>query len=163
MRFIQLCTFVFIVLVAVSCSDKCENYEYDCAGINSAQLRIVRASDGRDLFFGANRIYDRSRLQFYTLKGQDTSFFANTDTTLFANRFYYTNRVTAQDSTIIISFAPQTETVYMRLSDGDVDTLSLSYQNSKQPCCGTLTSIARLSVNNRYGDVSPTLLVVIKK
>lgn len=43
--------------------------------VHDADLRIVSVSDGRDLVFGQNSIYDKGKIKFYSIKGRDTTFF----------------------------------------------------------------------------------------
>ena len=49
----------------VSCKDN-ENYR--------EILRIVSARDGSDLIFGGNRLYQREKIRFFSVKGRDHTF-----------------------------------------------------------------------------------------
>jgi len=60
-------------LILSSC-DPCNNL--DCITDNHfGQFRIVNKVDGKDLVFGPNQIYDKSKIKFYILNGNDTTFF----------------------------------------------------------------------------------------
>lgn len=62
--------FLGVVLSACECGYlDCFENNYD------GHFRIVKASDGTDLVFGASKIYDKRKIRFYTLKGVDTIFF----------------------------------------------------------------------------------------
>jgi hypothetical protein len=128
-----ICTLFFI-----SC-DPCRNLE--CAtSVYSAQFRIVRKTDGKDLVFGPNAIYDKSAIKFYTLRGADTLFFEYT-TRKFSGNGY--------DSIIYVNFFPETNTpVYMKLNAADTDTLSITYNSFGTRCCGTITEITKFRYNN---------------
>ena len=124
-------------LVFVSC-DPCSNL--DCLSSNYyGQFRIIKASDGTDLVFGASRIYEKSKIKFYSLKGTDTTFF-DYQPIKFPNTGY--------DSILQINFYPQVEDAFMRLSNGDIDTLRISYKTYDTKCCGTITQITNFRLNN---------------
>lgn len=112
----------------------------DCVSSNYyGQFRIISAIDGKDLLFGPAKIYDKNQIKFYSLKGRDTTFF-DYQTIKFPNIGY--------DSILNVNFYPKADTAYMRLSNGDIDTMKISYQTSGSRCCGTITKIT----NFRYND-----------
>jgi hypothetical protein len=41
-----------------------------------------------------------------------------------------------------------TTIAYMRLSNGDIDTLNISYKTIDTKCCGTITEITNFRFNN---------------
>jgi non-ribosomal peptide synthetase component E (peptide arylation enzyme) len=107
-----------------------------------AGLRIVSASDGRDLVFGQNSVYDRSKIAFYTLSGSDT--------TLFEFKAEKANSA-EHDSVLIVNFFPAAETAYMRLSNGDIDTLKLAFRTHKKTsCCNASSELNTITYNNAY-------------
>lgn len=133
----------FIILLATiatlltSC-DPCSNL--DCATDNYyGQFRIVNATTRNDLVFGANRVYDKNQIKFYSLKGPDTTFFDH-QTIKFGGAGY--------DSILHVRFYPQTDVAYMRLSNSDIDTLNISYKTTQTKCCGTITEITNFRYNN---------------
>ena len=126
-----------IVILLSSCNP-CNNL--DCAASNyDGQFRIVSASNGNDLVFGPNRVYERNQIKFYFLKGADTTFLA-------CNAIKFGG--TGYDSILYVRFYPQTDVAYMRLSNGDVDTLHISYKTTQTKCCGTITKITNFRYNN---------------
>lgn len=122
------------------CSCTCASL--DCASdIYSLQFDIVRAVDSADLVFGRQRIYDKNQFLFYALKGTDTIFYELTS---------YGNRLNApEDSVLSVRFFPMTDTAYMRLSNGDIDTLAMRFETRKTKCCGTITEITNFRLNDK--------------
>lgn len=128
---------IFIGLLYYSC-DPCRYL--DCASDNYyGQFRIISAIDGKDLVFGPNKIYDKTQIKFYSLKSTDTVFFEY-QTIKFPDLEY--------DSILYVRFLPNTETSFMRLSNGDIDTLLLSYKTTHSRCCGSVTTIKNFRLNN---------------
>lgn len=128
---------VMLATAFYSC-DPCRNL--DCVSDRyEGQFRITSATTGTDLLFGPNRVYDRNQVRFYALKGTDTTYFTQQ-----AVRF----GGTAYDSILQVRFYPQTDVAYLRLSNGDIDTLAISYKTTPTRCCGTITEITRFRYNN---------------
>jgi len=112
----------------------------DCASSNFyGQFRIVSASSGNDLVFGPNRIYDKTEIKFYSLKGSDTTFF-NYQTIRFPGTGY--------DSILYVFFSPKPEIAYMKLNNADIDTFQIYSESIKSKCCGTITNITNFRLNN---------------
>ena len=131
-----LLTFVSVIIF-YSC-DPCRNL--DCISSDYyGQFRIVKATDATDLVFGPGRMYDKSKIKFYSLSGADTTFF-QFQPVKSPNIGY--------DSVLEVNFYPQVEMAYMRLSNGDIDTLKISYKTTESRCCGTITEITNFRVNN---------------
>jgi hypothetical protein len=138
MRHIKAFAFTIILgLVLYSC-DPCKNL--DCLSDNYyGQFRIVNATDGKDLVFGPTKIYDKNQIKFYSINGADTTFF-DYQPIKFPNTGY--------DSILYVRFFPKADIAYMRLSNGDVDTLNISYNTFNTKCCGTITEITNFRFNN---------------
>lgn len=152
MRFLSFVLISLIVVTAFISCDPCAGKYYECPSFSGgASLRIVWASDGKDLVFGPNRVYDRSQFKFYTLKGTDTAFL----------NYQIFNLPT--DSLIGVAFSPQTETVYMRLGNGDVDTLSFAYQTMSSKCCGTNIVFSKITVNNVSQPATQNPILEVRK
>ena len=154
----KLLKYLLLVIIAFSFSfcNRKDNSIFNCDECFSyagATVRIVRASDGKDLVFGPNRTYNRNNFKFYTLKGMDTTFFDY-------QAFYPTSGTS--DSAIGVTFIPGTATAYLRLSDGDIDTLSISYQFF-EACCGTISNISSVKVNNTTDVQGANPLIVLRK
>ena len=145
MRHIKYSAFVILLGLLFHSCDPCNNL--DCLSDSYyGQFRIIRATDSGDLVFGPNKIYDKNQIRFYSLKGTDTTFF-DYQTIKFPNMGY--------DSILYIRFFPKADVAYMRLSNGDIDTLNLSYNTFNTKCCGTITEITNFRFNNSV-DISGT-------
>lgn len=134
--------FLFIIIATIatlfSSCDPCNNL--DCVSSNyDGQFRIVSAGNGNDLVFGSNRVYDRNQIRFYSLKGTDTTFLEYT-TIKFGGTGY--------DSILHVRFYHQTDVAFMQLSNGDIDTLNISYKTTQTKCCGTIKEITNFRYNN---------------
>jgi hypothetical protein len=136
-RHLPLLILPFIGFLFYSC-DPCKNL--DCAADNYyGQFRIVRATDGEDLVFGPAKVYDKNQIQFYSIKGTDTTLY-DYKSIKFPGKDY--------DSILYVRFFPKADTAYLRLSNGDVDTLNISYNTFHTKCCGTITEITDFRLNN---------------
>jgi hypothetical protein len=139
-------------LVFYSC-DPCNNL--DCLSDNyNGQFRIVSAANGKYLVFGPDKIYNKEQIKFYSLRGADTTLFG-----------YQTIRFpgTGYDSILHVSFFPKADTAYMLLSNGDVDTLMISYRTFDTKCCGIITEIENFRFNNAVNIPGDTGTQEIKK
>ena len=116
--------------------DRCHNL--DCPSNYHGQFRIVSAMDGKDLVFGPNKIYDKDQIKFYSVKGADTTYFGFSSIKVW-------NIV---DSVLFVRFYPINEIAYMRLSNGDVDTITISYNTFETKCCGVTHKISNFRFNN---------------
>lgn len=118
------------------------------------QFRIISQSDNKDLVFGPNKIYDISQIRFYSLNGTDTTFFQTK--TIYAPG-------TGYDSILSVNFFPASPNAYMRLSNGDVDTLNLAFHSINSKCCGTVTDINNFRLNNKIDMGNNSTTREIKK
>jgi hypothetical protein len=107
----------------------------------SFQFDIVRATDSADLVFGRHRVFDKSDFRFYSLKGADTTFYEL--------RHYGYGLNAPEDSILSVWFYPETDTVFMRFSSTDIDTLVMSFETRKTKCCGTITEITNFRLNDK--------------
>src|SRR5690348_13371646 len=99
MRSFILLAFTVITAAFLTSCDPCRNL--DCLTSNyDGQFRIVSVSNGNDLVFGPNRVYDKNQIRFYTLTGTDTTFF-NYQTIRFPGAGY--------DSVLQVHFFPKTD------------------------------------------------------
>lgn len=131
--------FAFILALTIISCDPCDNL--DCISDNHfGQFHIVSKTDGKDLVFGPNAIYDPSKIKFYSLNGTDTTFFQYTPIKFPGNGY---------DSILYVRFYPETSTpAYMKLDNLDTDTLAITYNTFKTKCCGTITEITKFRYNN---------------
>jgi hypothetical protein len=129
----------FIILLCLTACDPCRNL--DCVTDDyDGQFRIVSATDGTELLFGTQKLYTADSIQFYTLQRGDTTFL---------NGHAELLRSTGYDSILRVRFFPKADTAYMRLSNGDVDTLQLEYATRDTRCCGTITELTNIRYNKK--------------
>ncbi|MEJ7823048.1 MAG: hypothetical protein WKF85_12045 [Chitinophagaceae bacterium] len=130
---IAACILLSGMPIFISCKKYC-----DQPPRNYGDFRIVSRMDGKDLVFGANKVYDKNRFKFYFLKGQDTTFLIYTPVK---------SSGIGYDSLVGVDLSWDPETAYMRLSDGDVDTFNITYQRQSSRC-GNYTTITSFRYNN---------------
>jgi hypothetical protein len=137
MRHFKLALLAILSVVLFHSCDRCHNL--DCPPGYHGQFRIVSAVDGKDLLFGPNKIYDRDQIKFYSVNGADTTYFGY-------QSIKWPN--IGPDSVLLVRFFPKNEIAYMRLSNGDVDTLTISYNTLETDCCGITATISNFRFNN---------------
>jgi hypothetical protein len=106
----------------------------------------IKSADGKNLLFGPDKRYDESSMSFYSLEGADTTYLESD-----ATRFPGTMVV---DSVFFARFDQLPDTAYMRFSDGDVDTLALTYLgHGGGRCCAPTTDLINIRLNGKtdYG------------
>ena len=118
----------------VSCKDN-ENYR--------EILRIVSARDGSHLVFGGNRLYQREKIRFFSVKGRDTTFLEQRALRLTDN---------APDSALLVNFSSKADTAFMQLTPADIDTLLVAYSERNVRCC-----VFNVVSSLRYNNSSDTL------
>jgi hypothetical protein len=134
----QVIILMAIFTTSLVACDPCKNL--DCKYSNYfGQFRIISKTDNKDLIFGPNKVYNKEQIRFYTIIGTDTTFFETMATYQPGSGF---------DSILAVNFFPAASIAYMRLSNGDVDTLILTYQSTPSKCCGTITEINNFKLNN---------------
>ena len=148
--------FLFILVTALttllSSCDQCGKVgcaSEDFTDLNYRRFSIVDASTRKDLVFGPNPVYDMNLIKFYSLKGLDTTFFG-------CEPIRYPGG--SDDSVLNVHFYPKTDVAYMRLSNGDIDTLNIFYGTIDVRCCGMRTTISKFRYNNAVdipGDLGP--------
>lgn len=128
-----------IVAFELCSCDPCNNL--DCAASNySGQFRIIKNSDSSDLVFGSKKLYDKDQIKFYSINN-------NNDTNYFDYKPVRFGGV-GYDSILYVFLYPQTlSSVYLKLSDTDTDTLTMTFQSFKTKCCGKITEIDKLFYN----------------
>jgi hypothetical protein len=131
--------FAFLFALTLNSCDPCGIL--DCISDNHfGQFRIVSKTDGKDLVFGPNAIYDQTKIKFYSLNGADTTFFQYAPAKFPGSGY---------DSILYVRFFPETTTpAYIKLNNLDTDTLTITYNTFKTKCCGTITEITKFRFNN---------------
>jgi len=122
----------------------------------SSRLRIVDKTNGQDLVFGPTKIYDPNFIEFYSLNGADT---------IFHHYGPGPNPNPSEDSLLFVNFDfRKNETVFVRLSNTDIDTLSLTYQIiDASPCCEDYTMVRSISVGNNILEETAGGIVLLQK
>lgn len=109
---------------------------------NAVNARLIDLTTGKDLFFGDSARFRNEQPVFYSLIGTDS-------VTHSVNRQEY--NASNADSVLTIQFdARSLTTVYVKLPDGDIDTLSISYPLSEgSACCDPYSTVAPLQYNRQ--------------
>jgi hypothetical protein len=146
----------WVYLISLFCFLSCDPCRsLDCASSNYyGQFRIVSSTTNKDLVFGPNKVYNKDQINFYSLSGIDTTFFPY-------QAIYFPGP--GYDSILYVNFFPAQDTAFMRLSNGDTDTLQLTYQAKTTKCCGTITEISNFRINNTINIPGTQGTQLIKK
>lgn len=126
-----------LILLTLAC-DPCAKLDCISSDIDG-NFSIVSKADGKDLVFGPDKIYNRDSILFFAVNGVDTVRYPQTGEPVVE---------TPGDSILRVFFFPTNLTVYMRLSDGDIDTLTLTTESFDTDCCGRITNIKNFRLNN---------------
>ncbi len=133
----KICALIISTGLLLSSCDPCGNL--DCISSDySVKFKIVSKTDSKDLLFGPNKIYDKNKIEFFYLNGSDTTFFDCKAINDLNSPF---------DSVLYVDFFSETDKAYMKLSNGDIDTLDISYKTHDSACC-TITEITKFRLNN---------------
>ena len=139
-----------ILLNTQSCwVDPCDP---NCSDSYSLYFRIMSMSTGQNLVYGPNKMFDRSQMKVFSIKGADTS--------ISDVKAIYGNR--SSDSTLYFHLPAKTDTAYLQLNTIDIDTLTLIYGLTTGRCC-SFTSIKAVNYNNRGMVQTRDSIVAFKK
>lgn len=105
----------------------------------AGQFKIV-STDQKNLLFGPDKRYSKDSVQFYSIDQADTTWF---DFTAYPAGDY------GLDSIISLNVYRKLDMLYISYSDGDIDTLNLSYNTYKSKCCGYITEVTGIRFNNK--------------
>ncbi len=147
----------FIYLISIFSIASCCLGNRKCnQGFTGATFRIVDKLTSQDLVFGSNAIYNPRSIQFFSMKNLDTTFHL---TSIVSHSSF------GQDSVFFIDFGKQQlETVFLKLNNSDMDTLSLLYTRvDGSPCCDDYVNIKPLSFNNTYLETTTLGITLLKK
>src|SRR6187402_150321 len=86
--------------------DPCGNLDCIVSDYNG-MIRIVKASDGTDLVFGAGSMYNKNEIRFFSVSGPDTTFLL-TEPIAYSGNGY--------DSILHVDFSPPADPSFMRLN-----------------------------------------------
>lgn len=129
---------------------KCQTDNY------GTRFRIVDKTTGKDLAFGPDKIYDPNAIRFYSLSGTDT---------IYHPYGPGPNPNPGQDSLLFVTMDyRKVETVYIKLSAADRDTILVNYPlTDASPCCGDFHTAEPLSCNGVRLEEMTGGIFVIKK
>lgn len=126
-RWMIVKTLVF--LLALASSGCCFIYQKCAEDSNDASFTIVSGKTGEDLLFGAKRKYIADSTKLFSILLGDTTF-----------HYFQVGLNRNLDSSLNANFGFQPiDTLYLQLSDGDIDTLSIIYKDNNSRCCPTTT------------------------
>jgi hypothetical protein len=140
------------MLIVTSC-DPCKSL--DCIDDDyDVEFQIADKQSGEDLVFGPLKVFDKNQIKFYSLQGIDTINY---------ECFPVRSAGSAYDSALNVKFYPgNPATVYLKLSEIDVDTIAVQYRIYNSECCGRITEIEKLRYNDS-DDLPGKGIVEIKK
>lgn len=148
---------VFVLLLPILILSSCCLGNRKCnQDYNAARFRIISLTNGNDLVFGSTKIYDKNFIKFYSLNGTDT---------ILHHYGAGPNPNPGQDSLLFVDFDyRKKETVYVLLTNSDIDTLKLSYQIvNASPCCQDYYAVSPTSYNNNSMQTINGGITIIKK
>lgn len=147
-----LCFLIAVIATVVSSCFLCENIA--CDEIPPyGHFMLVSATTGEDLVFGPTRLYDKNQFKFYSLLATDTILYDYQAIKLGGSEY---------DSVLRVLFYPLNEVAYMELSNGDIDTLNISYRASESRCCSNIV-ITSFRYNNSVEIPADTGTQVLMK
>ena len=124
-------------------------------GFLGAQFKIISEQTGNDLLFGSTRVYDSSQIKIYSLYGTDTLVYD------------YSLAPVSQhgDSALCVYFGLyRYDTVFMKFTNTDIDTLKLTYDlNDQSACCAPYHTLESILFNNRDVNYNDREVTVLKK
>lgn len=142
-----------LALGLYSC-DPCRNL--DCQSSSySGQFSFLSKQNGLNLVFGLRKVYDKTKIKFYSINKNDTTYYDYT---------VRTSGIAQSDSILDVSFYPApTANVYIKLSNSDTDTLAITFKTFTSQCCGKITEIDKFLYNNSTEfSGSPTTKIILK-
>jgi hypothetical protein len=127
------------VLSAVLSSCCLGNYKCNAENFNES-YRLL-SFNGNDLLFGAGRVYDVAAIRLFSLNGTDT---------VFHHTGAGPNPQPGRDSLLYVNYDYRKfQTVYVRLTSTDTDTIQLLYETvDASPCCPDYFSVSTATYNN---------------
>ena len=130
----------FAVLNIQSCviDRPCKNANDVCPDTYESLFRITSKTDGKDLIYGSSRVYDKSAIRIFSVRGADTTF---------ANYQPYRLIKDGYDSVLSLRLTARIDALFIKLNSIDKDTITVSYGRSEGRCC-SFNSIRALSYNN---------------
>lgn len=132
--------FLLLIVLNAGCyiDQPCKDSNMVCPDSYGSLFRILSKTDGKDLIFGPSRLYDKSQIKIFSLNGNDTTF---------GNYEPYRLVLNGYDSVLHFKISSKPNTLYIQLSTNDIDTISVSYGQTKGRCC-SFNSIRFLNYNN---------------
>ena len=139
----KVCFYVSLFLLISSC---CLG-PGECAENNTKlTFKIVDATTSEDLVFGPSKIYDVNALLFFSVNG--------TDTVYHSSELGFGSHMLRDSAVRVIVRIINSDTIFFRLNDYDVDTLYITTSMSNGGyCCGDYRRVETLKYKGSYGPV----------
>jgi hypothetical protein len=118
-------SFLFLLSTQSCWVDPCNP---NCSDSYKLLFRIVNKNTGKDLVYGPDKIYDRTQMKIFLVKGVDTA-------VINIQALYGSS---SSNSILYFDLPAKADTAYLRLISLDVDTLTLSYGLTNSRCCTTI-------------------------
>lgn len=129
-------TLLLISVAVASCEEECEDEL--CADVYLAEYRLIDRNTNADLVFGPSKMYDNKDVRVFSVAGNDTTYHADTAYRLVLDGY---------DSILVFNLTVPKQTLFLRLSQTDIDTLTMSYGPQQSKCC-TYNGITGIQLNN---------------
>jgi len=144
--------FYFSILICIfSCN--CQNV--DCVEEETTVfLRVLSAVDSTDLLFGANKVYDISKLKIYDLDTSDSTFYP---VSTFEKNVLNDTLLTFDHIDFMIS------RIFIDFGNTDIDTLDINFETNDTECCSDFRFISSAHQNGTsIFSLSSGLLNIMK-
>ena len=107
--------------------------------------RVVNSTNGQDLVFGPNSIYNKDSIKFFSISGSDT---------IIQQSYLSAVPNSGSDSMFVVYFSSQQreDTVYIRLNNSDIDTMQLTWKVDDSKCSKGAWGVSPYKYNNRIID-----------
>jgi hypothetical protein len=151
---IKMTRIYFVLFLALLSTQSCwvDPCNPNCSDSYNLLFRIVNKNTGKDLVYGPDKIYDRTQMKVFLVKGVDT-------TVINIKALYGSS---PSDSILYFDLPARSDTGYLRLNSLDVDTLTLSYGLANSRCC-TFNTIQAVNYNNSGLIQTKDSIVNLKK
>ena len=134
----KVSTTLFLCFITAGFFNSCCTGTYKCKG-DSLSLRFrLLSTDGIDLLFGPDRIYNSRQVRFYSFQGTDTVFHTSSPGP---------DPQPGRDSVLYLEIEPL-EKLFVKWNDTDYDSISLRlFKVDASPCCPDFRSIESFRFN----------------
>lgn len=136
MNKIRLFVFAFLINIFIN---GCCRY-VDCISDDYSCILVFKDKiTGEDLIFGKNATYNRNDMLCFSILNQDTIYYKIS---------FLEHKSSISDSGVSITFYPETlDSIFLKFSEPDYDTIFLKYNNFNTTCCGNVSEITNANIN----------------